>query len=423
MESFYIKTLGCRLNQSESAMMAKQLEDAGLRTGASPAESDYIIIHSCTVTAAADSKTLALARRFRRENLTARIVVAGCMSQVAQEKLCQVPEVDAIVGNDEKNSIVQAIRSKQRVQVKSIHEPRLPLQLVTQSSGNERVNVKIQDGCNNRCSYCLVTVARGPSRSIEPERIIQVVQQLSGHYPEIVLSGVHIGSYGHDFIPSTTLSELVARLLEIPGLGRLRLSSIEPTEIDPLLLELLDHPRFCPHLHVSLQSAHDTILQSMNRPYQWLWALERIIEIRERSRHLKLGTDIIVGYPGESDEMYQTIARRIADSPLNYLHVFPYSPRQGTPAATLPHQVSGEVKKERAVHMRQVGKDLQRSFHRTCLGQVRPVILESGSDYLKGESDNYISVRVRENSDYAPVAMMRLVDLCDDGQGMLGELL
>lgn len=422
MQAFYIKTLGCRLNQAESAMMKEELILSGMRQAEHPGQADFVLVNSCTVTARADSKTLAYARRARRENPAATIAIIGCMAQTAMEDLLALPYVDMVFGNQEKNALVTTLLRQVPHSVGVLSEHSAPLKLIAQASGDERVNLKIQDGCDNTCSYCLVTIARGPSRSIEMEHVLETAAELAHTFDEIILTGVHIGSYGKDLAEPSSLGRLMERLLEIPHLGRLRLSSIEPAEIDETILGLLNHPKLCRHLHISLQSADDRILALMNRHYRWSEALKVMEQVKSIDPFLKIGTDIIAGFPGESPATFESICQRIESSPLDYLHIFPFSGRPGTQAVDLPDQCPDHEKHARVQRLQAVAAHLQERFHRSCLGQQRWVLLEKGAGYLKGETDNYISVRLRENPTGRSKQLVRLSGLADDGQSMEGEI-
>lgn len=420
MKTFYLKTLGCRLNQFESRMMAEELAAHHIAPADTPENADLIIVNSCTVTARADNKTLQYVRQMRHKNPAAKIALIGCMPQVAREKLLQMPEIDYILGNDEKNRIAEVILSNQRDQVATLSTPSM-LKLAVHASGNERVNLKIQDGCDNTCSYCLVTIARGPSRSIPLRQIHEKATEIAEQFPEIILSGVHIGTYGKDLPGTPTLAELVSLLLEIPTLNRLRLSSIEPTEIDAPLLELLQHPKLCKHLHIPLQSTHNIILERMNRHYTIQQAASVLEKIKQIDPNIKIGSDIITGFPGENDAIFAESFATLQTLPIDMLHVFPFSARPGTVAATLDGHVRHASITERAEILRNHSNKQQLAFDQSQIGTVRQVIFEADTGYLKGETDNYVSVVVPSSKSHKKVAWVKLCVPATQNAPLQGE--
>ncbi|MDT8419655.1 MAG: tRNA (N(6)-L-threonylcarbamoyladenosine(37)-C(2))-methylthiotransferase MtaB [Desulfuromonadales bacterium] len=427
---FAIVTLGCKTNQFESAAISEQLQQAGYRNLPLEEGPDLVIVNTCTVTAATDSQSRNLIRRARRLNSKVRVVVTGCYAQVDAESLAALPGVALVVGNQEKEDFLRHLTAldedQPRIAVGDISraDQARPLAL-TSFEQRSRAFVQIQNGCDAFCSYCIIPYARGRSRSVALAEVVTQVGRLteSGH-AEVVLTGIHIGNYGQDLSPATSLLELLRAIRSGTAVRRLRLGSLEPTEIpQQLRAYIAANDWICPHYHIPLQAGDDDILTRMNRHYHTAFFTELLTDIRQRQPQAAIGLDLIVGFPGETEESFERTLALIRRLPATHLHVFPYSRRPGTPAADMPDQVPGHVARERAARLRQLGEDMQREFARTFIGQELEVVIEGGihNGQRKGLSQNYLPV-------YLPAAQVRPGE-CHKvkitsaaGEGLLGNM-
>lgn len=414
MNGFCIQTLGCRLNQAESGEMQRQLEQSGWRWEADLERADLILLNSCTVTARAESRMMQQVRRMRRRNPLARILVLGCISAEASEQLRAQQCVEVLPGTDAKEQIALLADDSRAASVPSAA-------LQPAASRNEaRANLKVQDGCDNQCSYCLVRVARGVSRSVPLDEVVRAADALSREYPEIVLAGVHLGSWGADLPGKPGLHHLVERLLELPHLGRLRLSSLDPSELSAGLLGLLGHPRLCRHLHLPLQSASPAVLQGMNRQEDLEHVRELLGTIRRDYPALRIGTDIIAGFPGETEAEFERSFERLHEMPLDYLHVFPYSERRGTAAARMTDRVPPDERQRRAARLREFSAERSAQFARSQLGAILEVVPERASNFCAGVSDNFLHLQFDRPAS-TPLASVRVLHVEPDA--LRGQLI
>ncbi|WP_305043493.1 tRNA (N(6)-L-threonylcarbamoyladenosine(37)-C(2))-methylthiotransferase MtaB [Geoalkalibacter sp.] len=425
-----VTTLGCKTNQYESAAMEERLLGAGYELLPFEEGADLVIVNTCTVTAATDRQSRNLIRRARRLNPAARVVVTGCYAQVAPDKLVNLPGVALVIGNAEKKEfldLLQDVAETPQVKVSDIGRAReaVPLRL-SRFSERSRAFVQIQNGCDAFCSYCIIPHARGRSRSLPPdEALAQVRQLVEAGYPEIVLTGIHIGGYGADLSPACSLRELVARIEDETPVRRLRLGSIEPTEIPAALVNLMaESPVICPHFHIPLQSGDDQVLQRMNRIYDTVFFRRMIEGIHNRLPEAAIGLDVIVGFPGETEQQFASTLRFIESLPATHLHVFPFSKRPGTPAATMPDQVPGEIIKERAARVRALGEDKTQAYARRFIGHELEVVVEGGisAGVRKGLTRNYLQVFFPGSADLVGRAVVvKITDLSPRGlEGMVG---
>ncbi len=394
---FAIATLGCKTNQFESAAMEETLTAAGYRPVPFVEGADLVIINTCTVTSATDSQSRNLIRRARRHNPDCRIVVTGCYAQVDPDALADLPGVSLVIGNEEKRDLLQRLTAEgPRVQVGNIRQQAGPALSLSSFSGRSRAFAQIQNGCDAYCSYCIIPYARGTSRSVPPEQVIDQVRELvASGYQEVVLTGIHIGGYGKDFETPGSLLQLVQRIEQETDLTRLRLGSIEPQEIDDALIETVATSKIlCPHFHIPLQSGDDAVLQRMNRHYSGSYFSQLVKKITSRIPEAAIGLDVITGFPGETAQEFENTRRLIEELPISHLHVFPYSRRPGTPAADFPDQVPGNLAKERAATLRTLGEQKQRDFARRFLGRQLKVVVEGGrqNGLCKGLSENYLQI-------------------------------
>ncbi len=399
--TFSVVTLGCKTNQFESVSMQEKLVAAGYDQVPFEEGADLVIVNTCTVTAATDSQSRNLIRRARRQNIDCRIIVTGCYAQVDPEAIRSIPGVSVVLGNDDKKDLIKYLEidsSEQIVEVSDIQsvEDAVPHE-ITSFSERSRAFVQIQNGCNAYCSYCIIPYARGSSRSAEPAQVVDQVQTLIDNgYPEIVLTGIHIGAYGTDLTPISTLVDLIALIESRTEVKRLRLGSIEPNEItDELIHHIGQSDVVCPHLHIPLQSGDDQVLKRMNRHYSADDFYQLIEKTHAQLPGVAFGFDVITGFPGETEEEFNNTARLIESLPTSYLHVFPYSRRPGTPAAEMKGQVSGDVAKERAAFLRALSIEKQQRYAESFIDQQLEVVIEGGGrqdGFLKGLARNYLPV-------------------------------
>jgi len=403
-----ITTLGCKVNFFDSAAMGESLRGGGFEVLPFPAIADIYIINSCTVTESTDAQSRQLIRRALRMNPGAPVIVTGCYAQHSADAIAAISDRLHILGNWEKAEILTYLRKiiadSSRVIcvsdiacVKNLSAPPLP-----SSFNRTRAFLKIQDGCNAACSYCIVPRVRGSSRSIPLENALENITALArSGYREIVLTGIHMGAYGLDLTPQKSLLDLLQHLSgdeRLKGV-RIRLSSIEPNEITDELIDFISRSDLvCPHLHIPLQSGDEIVLKSMNRSYTPAGFKHIIEKLVASIPGLNIGVDVIAGFPGETETHFQNTLRFIQDLPVGYLHVFPYSRRPGTPAALLPDHVPESIKKQRAAVLREISLNKKKRFYSSFLNKTLPVLIEGKRDpktqLLKGFSGNYIPVLI-----------------------------
>lgn len=397
-------TFGCRLNAFEAEVMRGHATAAGLN--------DAIIVNTCAVTAEAERQARQAIRKMRRENPAARIVVTGCAAQIAPDKFAAMAEVDHVIGNEEKLQVETFIGLRQdigRHPDQANQPPRImvgDIMRIKETAGHFvggltqhiRAFIEIQQGCDHRCTFCIIPFGRGNNRSVPVGEIVSQARRLVAEGArEIVLTGVDITGYGADLPGRPNLGQLVRRLLNlVPDLPRLRLSSLDVVEVDEILLDIIgNEQRVMPHLHLSLQSGDDMILKRMKRRHNRADAVRFCQEMRRRQPDIVFGADLIAGFPTESEAMFENSLALIEDCGLSYLHVFPYSARSGTPAAKMP-QVSGNVRRERAARLRAAGDAAQRAFFSTQQGSVVEIVVETLHDdgSITGHSRHFAPVRI-----------------------------
>jgi threonylcarbamoyladenosine tRNA methylthiotransferase MtaB len=406
MFKFAVATLGCKVNQCESAGISEAM-GVGMKLVPFEEEADCYIVNTCTVTGRTDYQSRQLIRRAIRRNPAATVLVTGCYAQRAPEEIARIPGVRIIAGNAEKTRIFEIIESLDKekgpqVLVGDIRsEKRFSPLGAAAFPDHTRAFLKIQDGCDASCSYCIVPQARGGSRSLPPVKIEEGIATLAKRgYREVVLTGIHLGAYGRDLTPLTDLTAMTRRISDAHLVERLRLSSIEPREVsDELLLLIGSSGVVCRHLHIPLQSGDDGILGAMNRNYDAACFMDLIQKIHAAVPGIAVGIDVIVGFPGETESAFTNTLRLVEGLPVSYLHVFPYSKRPGTPAAAMPDQVSDTEKKRRAERMRDVGIAKRRAFAERFIGTPLTVLIEERKDastgFSVGFSDNYIPIACR----------------------------
>lgn len=429
--TFHIANFGCRASQSEGASIHQELLDSNAVVTDSAFNANVVIVNSCTVTDEADRQVRQMIRRVASHNPNAQIIVTGCYAQRAPEELAKLPQVRYVAGNSHKPMVGQialnlfdedfSTHGRAEVLCSNIFlEKELKPASHLGSGGRTRAVVKVQDGCNANCSFCIIPAVRGRSRSMLPDAVLGEVRELVRRgYKEIVFSGIHLGTYGRDLHPKATLYDLICDTLRLPSLERLRLSSIEPLEVVPEIIDLAaEHPRMAHHFHVPLQSGSARILRAMRRPYTPACYADLVRRIRARVPDASIGADVMAGFPGESDEDFAATYRLIEDSPLTYLHVFPFSSRPGTVAADMPDHVPEHVARFRAKALRGLIGRKNEEFRRRTVGkEIEVLVLEDGSAL----SSNFIKVEIgaaQNTPETIPVnewIKVRVTGLTDDG--------
>jgi threonylcarbamoyladenosine tRNA methylthiotransferase MtaB len=405
MKHFKVITLGCKVNQCESAALESLLEASGLKMARPTDKNDLIVVNTCTVTGRAAMQSRQAVRQAVRSHPGATIVVTGCYAQTAPEELRRIGGVALVVGQGDKLKIPELVdrAGSESSRAALVHRDILkspcfdPLPAMAPEN-RTRAFLKIQDGCNTFCTYCIVPYARGRSRSMPLEDVFDHLSHLAQKgFREVVLTGIHLGAYGRDLKPRTTLNALLESICDGRYPPRIRLSSIEPTELNAELISLTADPQspLCPHFHIPLQSGDDGVLQRMGRPYNRDQFAGVIGAIARRLPEAAIGADVLVGFPGEDEPAFNRTVELIERLPVSYLHVFPYSPRQGTAAARFKDKVHEAVVKERCRQLRRLGEEKKESFYRSNIGRSVAVLVENaGAGECSGISENYIPVRV-----------------------------
>lgn len=400
---FTIVTFGCKVNSYESEFMKEQLLNKSYVYNEDYKSSDIVIINTCSVTNTADNKCKKMIRSVRRDNSKCILMVCGCTSENHREELNDL-DIDILIGNKEKSRVVELIEDyklSSKKYIKFYDERRLPFEDMEVKEFNDltRAYVKIQDGCNNYCAYCIIPYVRGSIRSKKISVAVNEIRELveKGH-KEIVFTGINTGAYGKEN-GEYDLTDLIREISKIEGLERIRVSSIEITEInDKFILEMKNNKKLCGHLHISLQSGSERVLKMMNRKYSKSEYLEKVFKLREARSDINLTTDVIVGFPGETEEEFLECIQFCKEVAFSKIHVFPYSKREGTKAACMDGHLPNSVKKERARRLIGVDKDLQLNFNKKFVGKVVNVLIEesNGSESI-GHTENFLKVLVHEN--------------------------
>ena len=427
MKRVAISTLGCKTNQFESAAMIEQLKAAGYLVVPFSEPSDIYIVNSCTVTARTDAETRRLIRRARRLNPDSRIVATGCYAQVSPGELEQMPELDSVLGNQEKQHISALLESTDHAvsDIATISQAD-PLKL-TSFAEHTRAFLQIQNGCNSFCAYCIVPYARGRSRSVTPDDILRGMRDLADNgFKEVVLTGIHLGAYGLDLTPSLSLTALVREMDKANIVPRLRIGSIEPNEVcDDLLQLMASSQHICPHLHLPLQSGSDSVLKRMGRPYTSGEFRELTARISTAMPDAFIGADVIAGFPGETEGEFEETVRLLEELPFSDLHVFPYSKRPGTRAAGMPGHVPAQIVTERAAHLRSIAKLKKTASLGRFSGRELDILVQGYDEKTgrcRGLSRNYISASFPGEKIYVNTEVATLITGCN-GDVCTGERL
>jgi len=397
-------TMGCKVNQFDTAVMEELARKADHHIVPFEHPADVYVINTCSVTANADQESRRLVRQVRRRHPGSRIIMTGCYAQTHPEELSRIQGVDLILGNREKQDLAAYLGGCDRSEapVLNVGRPILggPLvqPLLREFTGHTRFFLKIQDGCDYRCSFCLIPRARGPGRSLLPERVIDQTATLVGEgCQELVLTGVNLGTYGRDFMPKQSLAGLLRLLLDRTRIARIRLSSLEPKTVTPELIEVVESSsRICRHFHIPLQSGDNRILKTMNRHYSRSYYRRLILSLSERFPDAGIGADVMVGFPGEGETEYRNTYRLLEKLPVSYFHVFPFSSRPQTAAAAMAAGVSDHEKRARADELRRLSIEKGKKFSISRIDKDLEVLIEKERDpetgLLKGISGNYIKV-------------------------------
>ncbi|HTT23595.1 MAG TPA: tRNA (N(6)-L-threonylcarbamoyladenosine(37)-C(2))-methylthiotransferase MtaB [Candidatus Sulfotelmatobacter sp.] len=445
---YYVENFGCRATQADGAALERQFAEQGLARASSPKQASVVVLNTCTVTTGADQDARAAIRRVRRQNPEARIVVTGCYAQRAPDEIAALPGVDLVVGNSHKHQLAgialnhsssdvsvagfvplagltenRELRTENSIFVSDIfaHTELLAAPVFDAANERTRPNLKVQDGCDNRCSFCVIPYVRGQSRSLSPDRIIREVNTLvDAGYREVVISGINLGRWGRDVgstpahvgtaasgcpakqSPPASLVDLIRIILNETSLEKLRISSVEPMDWSDELIELAaSSPRIAKHAHVPMQSGSDAVLRRMHRKYRPWHYREKIEKIHAAMPDAAIGADVMVGFPDETETEFKATHQMIEDLPFTYLHAFTYSPRPGTPAADMKNQVPVHIARERNRILRELASEKKLAFMRSFVGKTLDAItlnvagIDSDGEFSEALTDNYLKLRLR----------------------------
>lgn len=431
--AFY--TLGCKVNQADTASMENLFLRSGHQLVSFDGEADVYIINTCVVTNTGQRKSRQTIHRAIRKNPNALIVVTGCYPQTAAEEVKAIDGVDMIIGNQDRAQIVQLVEERlahrQTDTLDAVHKLTASTAFEEMAAGDitdkTRAFLKIQEGCNQFCTYCIIPYARGPLRSRSLESIRTETQRLiSAGFKEIVLIGIHLGCYGKENPDGPTLYDAVKTVLDVPGVQRLRLGSLESVEVEPRLLTLMqEDARFCRHLHLPLQSGCDKTLQAMHRPYTTAKFKTLLADIKTKVPDIAITTDVIVGFPGETEADFETTCKFAESCGFSKMHIFPFSARKGTPAEKFAGAVTEAVKKERADILGKIDETMHKAFLQAMVGQTAEVLFEqpAGEDYFEGLTGNYQRVFVKSGGRNLGGEILPVKITAFDGEKLLGEII
>lgn len=398
MKKFNIHTMGCKSNQFESAIIEENLIEHGYKKVQNIEEADIYILNSCSVTHKSDNEAMYLLRSAKHKNPNVLTIATGCMAQIEKEELLKNDFIDFVIGNDEKLHLYDYINSDERFSANDILKQTEFNKVELFDTTKTRASLKIQDGCDNRCTYCIIWKARGKSRSADSEFIVNQINNFAEHgFKEVMLTGIHIGQWGKEF--GLSLLDLLKEIEEKTTIERYRLGSLNPPEITDEMLEFLKtSKKFCPHFHLSLQSANDKTLRSMNRFYKTEDYLKLIEKINETFENPFLGSDVIAGFAGETEEDFEITRKNLLSSGLTQIHTFPYSKRKGTIGAEMETQVPDDVKNSRATIIKEISKEKLNNFIGKNIGKTLEVLIEKHPDKhsqnLKGMTRNYLTIQI-----------------------------
>lgn len=431
--AFY--TLGCKVNQADTASMENLFLRSGHQLVSFDGEADVYIINTCVVTNTGQRKSRQTIHRAIRKNPNALIVVTGCYPQTAAEEVKAIAGVDMIIGNQDRAQIVQLVEERlahrQTDTLDAVHKLTASTAFEEMAAGDitdkTRAFLKIQEGCNQFCTYCIIPYARGPLRSRSLESIRTETQRLiNAGFKEIVLIGIHLGCYGKENPDGPTLYDAVKTVLDVPGVQRLRLGSLESVEVEPRLLTLMqEDARFCRHLHLPLQSGCDKVLQAMHRPYTTAKFKTLLADIKTKVPDIAITTDVIVGFPGETEADFETTCKFAESCGFSKMHIFPFSVRKGTPAEKFAGAVTEAVKKERADILGRIDETMHKAFLQAMVGQTAEILFEqpAGEDYFEGLTGNYQRVFVKSGGCNLSGEILPVKITAFDGEKLLGEII
>ena len=403
MKKFYLKSMGCKSNQFEGQIVSQKLVDAGFEEVKKLNDAEIFILNSCSVTHKSDDEAMYHLRHAK--NLGLKTILTGCVAQIEKEKLLQEPFIDAVYGNEDKFNMVELLNNEENYAVVDLMNKKEFCNVILNDTTKTRISLKIQDGCDNRCAYCIIPYGRGKSRSAEPDFIINEINRYASQgYKEVVFTGIHIGLYGKGVNVNgkeMSLLDLLKIIEEKTSIQRYRLGSLNPLEITPEMLDFLQtSEKFCPHFHLSLQSACNTTLKRMNRHYTVEYYLDQIEDIVSRFNKPFLGSDIIAGFVGETDKDFETTVENLKKSSLSQIHTFPYSIRKGTIAEKLEGHLPDKIKEERANIIKKISAEKFEKFIQSNIGSEQEVLIEKRLDrktgLYKGVTRNYINVLLDE---------------------------
>ena len=438
MTTFYVENFGCRAAQADGAAIERQFRSRGMERAHRPSAAQIVVLNTCTVTASADQDARAAIRRVHRQNPGCQIVVTGCYAQRAPEEIAALPGVTRVVGNSHKHQLaditfvplnqLRTEEPKPEIHISDIfaHTELLAAPVFDASNERTRPNLKVQDGCDNRCSFCVIPYVRGQSRSLPLNRILEEVNGLiAAGYREIVISGINLGRWGRD-LPGwggrpPGFEDLIRAILSETSLEKLRISSVEPMDWSDELIQLAaESPRIAKHAHVPMQSGSDRVLRRMHRKYRPWHYREKIEKIRAAMPSAAIGADMMVAFPGESDADFEETRRLIENLPFTYLHVFTYSARPGTPAAAMPNQVPGPVARDRNRILRQLAAEKKQAFMRSFVAKTIEAITlrEFDGTHTEALTDNYLKLRLKGK--HEPNHWMRAAVEKLEGDALIG---
>ena len=425
-------TLGCKVNQYDTEAVLEKFKEAGYEITEFSEYADVYIVNTCTVTHLSDRKCRQMLRKTKKINPDSTLVAMGCYAQIAADKIKeQVNEIDIIVGTDKRNQIVELVEEFEQGQeeminiVSNIMDVREFEEMTISHIGERtRVYVKVQEGCNNYCSYCIIPYTRGKIRSRKEDQVFEEVKKLAAlGFKEIILTGIHVLAYGKD-LGDTDLIKLLKRVHDIEGIERIRMSSIEPVAItEEFINALREMPKVCHHFHLSLQSGSDTVLRRMNRKYTADEYAKSVEALRALWPDVALTTDIIVGFPGETDEEFEETLEFVKRVQLAQIHIFPFSPREGTPAAKMKNQIAPEVKEKREKALALEEEVLRKSFMNQFIGEEMDVLFEKHQEgYVAGYTSNYLRVQVAGDESIENTIRKVKIEKQIDGHTLYGKL-
>lgn len=421
MKNFYIKTLGCKTNQIESNLISESLEKAGFKLADSINTANIFILNSCSVTSNADNDAIRILKKAKKDNPEVFTILTGCFAQLEAERLKEFDFINLVLGNTEKMNLVSYLKKQDRINVSDIFEQKEFIYKQIDNPAKTRAYIKVQDGCNNRCSYCTIWRARGKSRSAKPQDILEQIKVYIDHgFKELVITGIHIGQWGGDLESKKSFTDLI-ELIESTDITRYRLGSLNPFELsEELINHLSQSEKFCPHFHMSLQSACNKTLKAMNRHYTVEHYLNQIEMINSKFSLPFIGSDIIVGFPGETDEDFETTCKNIEDSGLTMTHVFPYSIRKNTAAAEMPEQISQQIKAQRAEKLKNIVSLKYNRFLENNLQTKHTIMFEKKkcprTGLYKGLSENYITVYANSETNICNTMQKGTLTKLEDGK-------